>query len=260
MRVLVHVLVLSLLVALVGERDVWAQAEGDEGVALAGKQLERGEFEAAEKTIRRALLGVGNERAEAFRVLGLALFFQERLLEARAAFLDYLRSEPDAHLDPALVPPEAITLFEDVRARNLAEIESLRPRPKKKRYLLLNLVPGAGQRQNGDTTKGIIVAVGLGALLATNIGSYYWLKNKCDDVTRVCGDADEDDARGARDMQVVNQFSGVAAVGVYTYAVIDGFLGYRAAKRAESMRTRHHMGFDLLPTKEGARAQWSVEF
>jgi tetratricopeptide (TPR) repeat protein len=255
------ILGLLILVSLVvNEQSSHAQAEADVGIALAAQQLERGEFEEAEKTIRRNILRPLENRAEAYRILGLSLFYQERFLEARAAFLEYLRAEPDAHLDPALVTPEAITLFEDVRARNLTEIESLRPKPKKKRYLLLNLVPGAGQFQNGDTTKGVVIAVGLGALLAANVGSYYWLKNNCDSETRVCGNADDAGASKARDYQTVNQLTGVAAIGVYAYSIIDGYLGYRAAERAENNPTRNHMRFGLLPHSGGAQVRWSLGF
>ena len=252
------VVMLGILLATGG--NLLAHDVVDGGVGKAAEELSRGEFENAEKSVRKALLALDVDRAEAYRVLGLALFFQERLLEARAAFLEYLRNDPDAHLDPALVPPEAITLFEDVRARNLAEIEALRPKPKRKRYLLLNLVPGAGQYQNGEKTKGIILAAGLGTLLAANLGSYFWLENNCDDVTRVCGDADGDGAGTARDLQLLNQLSGVAAIGIYGYAVIDGYLGYRAAERAERRPTRNHMRYGVLPTQSGANVHLMFAF
>lgn len=258
-RILVAVLT-SVAILSVSSGGLRAQKLADGGVGQAAEELSRGEFESAEKTVRKSLLAPGIDRAEAYRVLGLALFFQDRILEARAAFLEYLRTDPDAHLDPALVPPEAITLFEDVRARNLAEIEALRPKPKRKRYLLLNLVPGAGQRQNGETTKGIIIAVGLGSLLAANLGSYYWLEKNCDDVTRVCGSADDDRAGTARNLQTLNQLSGVAAIGLYGYAIIDGYLGYRAAERAERAPTRNHMRYGLVPTQGGASARLVLSF
>tara|TARA_R110002073_G_scaffold300298_1_gene467602 strand:- start:17961 stop:18740 length:780 start_codon:yes stop_codon:yes gene_type:complete len=255
------VLGLFVIVGLLAtEQNSHAQADEEAGIDLAARQLERGEYEEAEKTIRRNILRPLEDRAEAYRILGLSLFYQERILEARAAFLEYLRSEPDAHLDPALVAPEAITVFEDVRARNLAEIESLRPKPKKKRYLLLNLIPGAGQFQNDERAKGVIIAVGLSSLIAANVATYYWLKNNCDSQTRVCGNADDDGAGKARDYQMVNQLTGVAAIGVYAYSIIDGYLGYRSAERAENNPTRPHMRFGLGPYEGGAQVHWSLTF
>lgn len=250
----------SLVICLGFAGDAWSQSGAESGVVRATEQLERGEYQAAERTIRESLIGLVDERAEAYRILGLSLFYQDRQPEARAAFLTYLRAEPDAHLDPALVPPEAITLFEDVRARNLAEIESLRPKPKKKRYLLLNLVPGAGQFQNGDRGKGIVIAAGMGTLLAANIGSYYWLRSNCDNETRVCGDVDGDDARTARNFQTVNLLSGVGAIGLFAYSVVDGYLGYRAAETAENNPTPNYLGIGLLPTSNGLRMGWQANF
>ncbi len=225
-------------------------------LALAARQLEDGELVSAERTLRRFLLQPSAERAEAFRLLGLSLFYQERALEARAAFLDYLLLRPDAHLDPALVPPEAISVFEDVRARNFSEIESRRPKPKKKRYMLLNLVPGAGQLQNGDSAKAVVIGLGLGAAITANVASYYWLTKNCDKQTRVCGEPDEPSSK-ATDIQVLNQLSGATAIGIYVYAVIDGYLGYRSAERAEKTPTRDHMRVGVLPNSGGTAVQFS---
>src|SRR5438874_7564024 len=58
--------------------------------------------------------------AEAHRLAGLAAFFQHRSADAETHFLAYLRLDLDARLDPALVPPEAVTFFDAVRARHAA--------------------------------------------------------------------------------------------------------------------------------------------
>ena len=54
-------------------------------------------------------------RAEAYRLLGLALFYQGRKGEAYKAFLEYLYIEPDAELDPFYVPPAAVSFFAQVK-------------------------------------------------------------------------------------------------------------------------------------------------
>src|SRR5687768_13541808 len=48
------------------------------------------------------------DRTEAARVLGLARYFLGQRALAEAAFVEYLLRDPEAHLDPTLVPPEAI--------------------------------------------------------------------------------------------------------------------------------------------------------
>jgi hypothetical protein len=54
-------------------------------------------------------------RAEAYRLLGLSLFYQGRKGEAYSAFLEYLYINPDAEMDPFYVPPAAVAFFEQVK-------------------------------------------------------------------------------------------------------------------------------------------------
>ena len=63
-------------------------------------------------------------RAEAFRLLGIALFYRDRHDEAAAVFIELLTLEPDEELDPFYISPRAITFFEDVK-KNAEEM--LRP-------------------------------------------------------------------------------------------------------------------------------------
>ena len=64
-------------------------------------------------------------RAEAWRMLGLSLFYQpNRNDQASAAFIELLTLEPDEELDPFDVSPRAIAFFEQVKA---AAEEALRP-------------------------------------------------------------------------------------------------------------------------------------
>jgi len=54
-------------------------------------------------------------RAEAYRLLGLSLFYQGRKGEAYSAFLEYLYLDPDAELDPFYIPPAAVSFFDQVK-------------------------------------------------------------------------------------------------------------------------------------------------
>jgi len=65
-------------------------------------------------------------RAEAYRLLGLALFYQGRKGEAYSAFLEYLYLEPDAELDPFYVPPAAVAFFEQVKKEAEPKLAPLR--------------------------------------------------------------------------------------------------------------------------------------
>lgn len=179
---------------------------------------EEGQREAA-SPIARA------DRAEAWRIFGLALFFQDRLERAEAALLEYMKLEREAHLDPGLVPPEAIVFFEDVRSRHRARIQAYHPEPEDRRWRLLSLVPPAGQFQNGDRAKGWMIAASGAALIAVNVGSYAALRRWCDGDDGLCGAGGARYGQ-ARALRAVNMASIVALGGLYTYGVIDGFAGF----------------------------------
>ncbi len=171
------------------------------------------------------------ERAQAHRIRGLALFHAGRRDEAEAAMRAYLTLEPDAHLDPALVPPEAVVFFESVRTRYAGELRIARPRPKRRRLVALNFLPPLGQFQNGDRTKGWILAGAGTVLLATNLTTYVMLASSCEsDLTCTR------DPSSARALRVVNLASGLALLGLWGYGVIDGLVGYQRAGRAEAPR------------------------
>jgi tetratricopeptide (TPR) repeat protein len=65
-------------------------------------------------------------RAEAYRLLGLSLFYQGRRGEAYSAFLEYLYLDPDAELDPFYVPPAAVSFFDSVKKEAEPKLAPLR--------------------------------------------------------------------------------------------------------------------------------------
>jgi hypothetical protein len=162
--------------------------------------------------------------AEAHRLAGLAAFFANHRDVAEAQLLAYAKLDLDAHLDPALVPPEAVSFFEDVRARHTAELRALRPPPR--RYFVLNLVPVAGQLQNGERTKGIILGGMIGALAITNVTSYLVLRSWCSSSDLTC-DSPSNHVHAAQSLRAANIMSGIGLVATYLYGVYDGVVGYR---------------------------------
>lgn len=65
-------------------------------------------------------------RAEAYRLLGLSLFYQGRKGESYSAFLEYLYLDPDAELDPFYVPPGAVSFFETVKKEAAGKLAPIR--------------------------------------------------------------------------------------------------------------------------------------
>jgi len=175
------------------------------------------------------------DRAEAHRLAGIAAFYQHRPQQAEAHFLEYLKLELDGRLDPALYQPEVVTFFDDVRARNQALLRARRPKPR--RYFVLNLIPPAGQIQNGERTKAVVVASLLGAFAIGNVTSYLVLRSWC---TKVMGNGGSsvtcDEASPARRsrMRALNIASGIGLIATYLYGVYDGVTGYRRRTREQS--------------------------
>jgi hypothetical protein len=178
--------------------------------------------------LRRPLAAA--DLAEAHRLAGLAAFFQHRLGDAEAHFLGYLRVELDGRLDPALYPPEVVGYFNDVASRHSAELRALRPRPRGS--WLLNLVPPAGQLQNGERTKGYVLGALLGGLLVTNVASYLVLRAWCSPTVGPGGgavscDGAGDHRRGAAILRPINLAAGAGFLLTYAFGVYDGVQGYR---------------------------------
>lgn len=173
-----------------------------------------------------ALLEPG-DRAEAWRIYGLALFFLDRRQDAERAFLHYLKLDVEAGLDPALVPPEAIVFFEEVRSKHAAELRQYRPKPEAKRYWALNFIPVVGQLQNRHDLKGWLIAGTGAALLATNVTTYVLLDRWCDTPTEECESGGQPRNGAARTLKTINLVTGLALAGLVVYSVADGFLHYK---------------------------------
>jgi hypothetical protein len=244
-------LVLSVAAGLgSANADVAAELES------AADLLQAGDYAGAERIAAGVVLsGPGldqHDRAEGWRIYGLSLFFLERKPQAEHALLQYLKLEPDAVLDPALVPPEAIRFFAEVRVDHEAEIARHRPRPRRKRYWALNLTPPAGQFQNRERGKAwVITGVGA-ALLAANVTSFFVLRDWCSQPGDTCADdAGNDKTDAARDLRRLNYATGIALAGLYVYGVIDGFRSHgRISSDERAADTRLHV--DVRPTGEGA--------
>lgn len=209
----------------------------------ANAALGAGDFPKAKALAERIARAAGpadRDRAEAWRVLGLAHFFLGDQEGARAAFLQYLLLDPDGFLDPALVPPEARAVFDQVKAEHAAEIAAARPRPKRRRAYWLNFVPVAAQWQNGDRGTMWLIAGTGAALLAANVASYALLARWCGGADDTCDEGEpgqpgySNHIEEARRARVINIASGLGLIALYAYGVYDGIKGYRRLEREEA--------------------------
>jgi tetratricopeptide (TPR) repeat protein len=211
----------------------------------ANAALGAGDYQKAKALAGRIASAPGpadRDRAEAWRLLGLAYYYLGDETNARAAFLEYLKLDPDGALDSALVPPEAISLFNQVRNEHAAEIAARRPKRKVRSYWL-NFVPVAAQWQNGDRGTMWFIASAGAALLAANISTYVMLSRWCGGSDDTCDEGEPgqpgysnhiDEARTAR---AINIGSGIALVGLYIYSLYDATSTYRRLERDEAAVT-----------------------
>jgi tetratricopeptide (TPR) repeat protein len=207
---------------------------------------------------------------EAWRILGLAEYQLGDLPAARDAFIHLLSIDPDQTLDPFLVPPPIVGFFDKVRAdaepelaplrerkrqleeqerlaeearRRLLAEEAIRSGPPSKVILveehvyLLNFMPfGVGQFQNGDTTKGIVIAVSQVVLGAINLGAILAHNAIADDSSRRClvstptncsnPPIPDSDRALLQNIDVVKYVSAGLFWGVYAYGVVDSLVNY----------------------------------
>jgi hypothetical protein len=216
----------------------------DPAVALreANAAATSGDWNRVEAYVR-PLLSKQLERAdlaEAHRLAGIAALLVVPPARDRAEqhFLAYLKLDLDAHLDPALYPPEVVNFFNDVRARHAAELRTLRP--KRSRYAVLTLVPPFGQFQNGERTKGWIIAGLLGAFAATNVTTYLVLRSWCFKQSGPGGSSVGCDETTNRDgtantLRALNITAGVGLIITYAYGVYDAVSGYRRETRERAV-------------------------
>jgi len=207
---------------------------------------------------------------EAWRILGLAEYQLGDRNASRVAFVHLLSIDPDQTLDPFLVPPPIVDFFDRVRLESEPELAPLRERKKqlkeqerladeaRRRLLaeeqvrsgppskivlvqehiyLLNFLPfGVGQFQNGDNTKGIIIAVSQVVLGAINIGAIFAHNAIADDPSRRCSVSTpnncsnppipDSDRALLQNIDIVKYVSAGLFWGVYVYGVADSLIHY----------------------------------
>ncbi len=242
MRALVVLCLLAGVAAAQAPVDPYASTDPATALREANSAASSGDWERVDALVQPLLARQldRSDLAEAHRLAGIAALSVQppRRDVAEQHFLAYLRIDLDGHLDPALNPPEVVTFFNDVRARHAAELRALRPRGK--RYAVLTLVPPFGQFQNGERTKGWIIAGALGAFAATNVTSVLLLRRWCTTVSRdgkssrVCDEPVNhyDEAKAARSIQIL---SAVGFIATYVYGVYDGVRGYRRESRERAL-------------------------
>ena len=195
-----------------------------------------------------------NELAELHAILALIHYVEQNEDRARQEFLTALALKPDLELDPILVPPRAITFFDELRA------EVLRDGPlldhQSRRYILLSdprpgaamrsaLVPGWGQYYKGHRTKGWVV----GGLFIGSVTAAIIANASVADT----GDTNGTDGGGStlfRDAMIVT------SAGIWLYGYLDALLDDTPLRYSVSPRIELH----ATPTIGGVQFGGVVRF
>ena len=188
------------------------------------------------------------DRMEALRAYGIACAMTGRTTAAEGAFLLLLEADPSARLDAQLVRPEAVAIFDTVRARHREEVLAAYKRGRGRRYAVLNLLPPAGQLQNREYKKGYAllgVELALLALDATSGSLLYRWRGPHQDFP---GHADD-----ARALRPVNWVSFGALLAVVVYGIVDGFVvGHRRALEEHRFEQAGFQARASQPTRSSA--------
>lgn len=232
----------AVLVALLVAAPAAAQTTAMAELAAAQRRFAEGDYQGC-LTITSPLVGDPRlpkaELAESMRLHGLSLFLLGRQGDAEIFLHQFLRLEPEAHLDPALVPPEAVAFLESIRSRYEGELRRLKPRPRKKRYEILNWIPYAGQFQNEQDLKGWFLGSATVVIGLTSIAAGVTLRVKCEqDLT--CSI----DKSMAENLKLVANYGAAVAAATYIVGVVDAYYFGRCLEARERVA--------LVPTEGGA--------
>jgi hypothetical protein len=174
--------------------------------------------DAARLIVDGALEATPAQRLQALRLLGVGLYLTGRPTGAETYFLELLRSNRRARLDPTITRPEVVAFFEDVRRRHATEIQDA-ARSRSRRSAVWNFLPPVGQLKNGDLARAIVVAslgaASLGTALTTRILLGSWA-------------GPHDEFPGHRDaaptLRTLNHISVGILAATYVIGVTDAFL------------------------------------
>lgn len=188
------------------------------------------------------LLADPDDLARAYELLGLSTFFMDRVADARGWFERLIRFRPDARLNPVLVPPPAVGLFDDVREsladeiarmqealrqqreeeaerERLARLTRVRVETRVNSRLIATLPFGAGQFQNGQDGLGYTLLATQLATGAASLGCFIAVEN----LRQSNGRFDRADVGNAQALQQGQLWTGGVALALMIGGVVHAW-------------------------------------
>lgn len=230
-----------------------AAATPAEDLERARQTFRAGDFQTAAPLLNFLLyptprLARSDDLLEAHVLLGACAFETGDRGIARREFEQALYLSADSSLDPNLFSADAVRFFEDIRTalderkrRNAEKRALAEERERLLRYreslivyevrpFYVNFVPfGAGQFQNGDTTKGLLFATAQALTFAASAGIWTYLVSQYGYNGRI----PPEDAEQVRLLQQLQIGTGAAFWAIYSGGVVDSLLHYKPRAQVE---------------------------
>ncbi len=241
-----------------------------------------GRYETVVKLLRpiveRGLLKAKADRLEGLRLYGICLYLTQRKAAALQVFRSLIDLAPQTRLDPRIVQPEVVAAFERIRQPHLRRLKRQAQRALRKRrdrarqamarrWAVLNVIPVAGQFQNGHWKKGLVLLSVELAMLAANLTSYYLLRSKSlrqPDGTFVERDVDgnvlHDRRNLAKALMGINYGSLAVLLGTVVYGLVDGFYYHYRHKRRLKRIIERPLSVLPLASPGGAGISLALKF
>ncbi|MEO8215063.1 MAG: hypothetical protein ABI560_17820 [Myxococcales bacterium] len=164
------------------------------------------------------------QRASALRYLGIGLFLTGRTEGAETAFFELLRLRPETRLDPQTTRPDVVAFFEQVRQRYAEPIRDA-ARANNRKVFAWNLLPPAGQVQNGRIGTAIVVG-GIELVSAATATITFVLLKSWQGPHHTYPGHEDSDPVPARAVRDVNWISVGVLGATFLYGIIDGIAHY----------------------------------
>ncbi len=230
-----------------------AAATPAEDLERARQTFRAGDFQTAAPLLNFLLyptprLARSDDLLEAHVLLGACAFETGDRGIARREFEQALYLAADSSLDPSLFSADAVRFFEDIRTalderkrRNAEKRALAEERERLLRYreslvvyevrpFYVNFVPfGAGQFQNGETTKGLLFATAQAITFAASAGIWTYLVSQYGYNGRI----PPEDAEQVRLLQQIQIGTGAAFWAIYSGGVVDSLLHYKPRAQVE---------------------------
>jgi hypothetical protein len=201
-----------------------------------------------------------NVRKEAHKYLGLAYYFagplkRDNRKKARREFLRFLELSPTEDLDPALFPPNLVSLFRQVKERNRKRLQEILQRQKLRRQkkkkplppsqpvplplaqktltmnpILAGIPFGISQFTNGHIVKGSLLLSLEALMLTTNVVAFAVLQSFVETVGPGRGLVPVSLQSTAVVLQVVQYVSLGLLGGLLVYGLVDGLIYFRTQR------------------------------